>query len=133
MNRLEEDSSAQIAINFLPHGTEMFVRVPVTADEVFEALSAMMVENESAEAVQKSMIVEFLEGEVINIHTFSDGDTFKSLPATRTQNRRFDCDEGPMTPGMGCYAPFEAATPSVMEEIERLIIKPTFDGLREES
>lgn len=54
------------------------------------------------------------------------------MPAVQDYKRVFDGDKGPNTGGVGCHAPVKFATPSVMYEIETLIIKPTLDGLREE-
>ncbi|KAG4443509.1 hypothetical protein IFR05_000982 [Cadophora sp. M221] len=49
------------------------------------------------------------------------------------EDMMLDGDEGPNTNGMGCYAPVKVATSSIMEEIERLVIKPTIYGLWKES
>ena len=108
------------------------VIIPETKDEAFEVLDQMMLGDKFGDAGNEVVIEEFLNGEELSIHTFSDGKTFKSMPAAQDHKRVFDGDKGPNTGGMGCYAPVRAATPFVMEEIESLIIKPTLDGLREE-
>ncbi len=108
------------------------VVIPETKDEIFEALDQMMLGDKFGDAGTEVAIEEFLNGEELSIHTFSDGKTFKSMPAAQDHKRVFDGDKGPNTSGMGCYSPVRAATPSVIEEIQRLIIKPTLDGLMEE-
>ncbi|KAK0105324.1 hypothetical protein ONS96_004719 [Cadophora gregata f. sp. sojae] len=108
------------------------VVIPQTRDEAFQALDEMMLADKFGEAGNEIVIEEFLEGEELSIHTFCDGKTFKSLPAAQDHKRIFDGDQGPNTGGMGCYCPVRAAIPSMMRDIERLIIKPTLDGLRDE-
>ncbi|PVH86244.1 phosphoribosylamine--glycine ligase [Cadophora sp. DSE1049] len=107
------------------------VVIPQTRDETFEALDEMMLGDKFGDAGNEFVIEQFLEGEELSIHTFCDGQT-KSMPAAQDHKRAFDGNKGPNTGGMACYSPVRAATPSVMKEIERLIIKPTLDGLREE-
>ena len=78
------------------------------------------------------VIEEFLEGKELSILTFSDGNTFKSMPPAQDHKRVLDGDLGPNTGGIGCYAPLRIASQSVLQEIEELILEPTFAGARKE-
>jgi len=108
------------------------VILPETKEEALEALREIMLNHKFGEAGDEVVIEEFLEGDELSILTFSDGVTFKSMPPAQDHKRIFDGDLGPNTGGMGCYAPTKIATPEVMREIEETILRPTFDGLREE-
>jgi phosphoribosylamine--glycine ligase/phosphoribosylformylglycinamidine cyclo-ligase len=54
------------------------------------------------------------------------------MSPAQNHKRIFDGDTGPNTGGMGCYAPTKIVTPSVLKDIDELILRPTFEGLRQE-
>ncbi|KHN96014.1 Phosphoribosylglycinamide synthetase [Metarhizium album ARSEF 1941] len=81
----------------------------------------------------RTVVVErCLEGEEVSVSTFSDGTTFRTLPPGQDHKRLCDGNVGPNTRGMGVCAPTPIVTPRIMSEIEKFILKPTFDGLRAE-
>jgi len=108
------------------------VFLPETRDETIQALKEIMLDRKFGDAGGEVVIEEFLEGEELSILTFSDGKTFKSLPPAQDHKRIFDGDKGPNTGGMGCYAPTRIASASVLDEIDKCILDPTFEGLRQE-
>ncbi|MCJ1318309.1 hypothetical protein MMC15_003637 [Xylographa vitiligo] len=108
------------------------VILPATKEEALEALDDIMLKKEFGAAGDEVVIEEFLVGEELSILSFSDGYTVKSLPAAQDHKQVFDNDQGPMTGGMGCYAPTKVATPELVDEIHRSIIQPTIDGMRKE-
>ncbi|EPE07230.1 phosphoribosylamine-glycine ligase [Ophiostoma piceae UAMH 11346] len=109
------------------------VILPFTRVEALEALKSIMVDLEfGAEAGSEVVIEEFLDGDELSILTFSDGYTFKSLPAAQDHKRIFDGDLGPNTGGMGCYAPTNLATPELLARIDREVLAPTFAGMRKD-
>jgi len=108
------------------------VLLPETREEALEGLKDIMLDHKFGIAGAEVVIEEFLEGEELSILTFSDGTTFKSMPPAQDHKRIFDGDLGPNTGGMGCYAPTKIASQSVLQEIDERILKPTFDGLRNE-
>ena len=61
-----------------------------------------MLEKRFGDAGDEVVIEEFLEGEKLSILTFSDGETFRSMPPARDHKKVFDDDKGPNTGGMGC-------------------------------
>lgn len=109
------------------------VIIPDSKRDADQALEDIMVKKKFGAAGEEVVIEEFLEGEELSIISFCDGYTIKSLPAAQDHKHIFDGDKGPMTGGMGCYAPTKVATTTLMEEIHRTILQPTIDGLRKDS
>ncbi|KAK4107773.1 phosphoribosylamine--glycine ligase [Canariomyces notabilis] len=109
------------------------VILPTTQAEAKSALREIMIDAKFGPAAGRSVVIEeYLEGDEISVLTFTDGKTFKSLPPGQDHKRIFDGNKGPNTGGMGVYAPLPFVSPEVMQEIERVIIRPTLDGLRAE-
>ncbi|PNS15580.1 Bifunctional purine biosynthetic protein ADE1 [Sphaceloma murrayae] len=108
------------------------VIIPQSKDEGHAALNDIMQNKEFGSAGNKVVIEEFLAGEECSILTFSDGKTIRSLPAAQDHKQVGDGDTGPMTGGMGTYAPAWIVKQKDLEEIERTVIQPTIDGMREE-
>ncbi|KAM5351435.1 hypothetical protein ACJ41O_004158 [Fusarium nematophilum] len=108
------------------------VVLPETRNEAVGELESIMRSGKFAGAGSSVVIEEFMEGDEISILTFSDGRTFKSLPAGQDHKRIFEGNKGPNTGGMGVYSPVPFATRSILDEIDRSILQPTFDGLESE-
>jgi phosphoribosylamine-glycine ligase len=108
------------------------VLLPKTPEETLEGLKDIMLDHKFGIAGAEIVTEEFLEGDELSILTFSNGNTFKSMPPAQDHKRIFDGDLGPNTGGMGFYAPTKVASQSVLQEIDERILKPTFDGLRNE-
>jgi phosphoribosylamine--glycine ligase len=97
------------------------VIIPQTKDEAHAALKDIMLSKEFGSA-----------GDELSILTFSDGHTIKSLPPAQDHKRIFDNDQGPNTGGMGTYAPTRIAPPELLAQIDRDVLQPTVDGMRNE-
>ncbi|UNI18878.1 hypothetical protein JDV02_005116 [Purpureocillium takamizusanense] len=108
------------------------VILPSTKEEACEALDEMVVHGRFGGAASSVVIEELLEGQEISILTFSDGITTLTLPPGQDHKRIFKGNLGPNTGGMGEYAPTPFVSGADLEEIERKILRPTFDGLRAE-
>lgn len=108
------------------------VVLPQSKSEAILAVKEMIIDRKFGDSGLEVVIEEFLDGEELSILTFSDGETFKSLPAAQDHKRIYDGDKGPNTGGMGCYAPGKIATPALLENIDETILRPTLDGLRRE-
>ncbi len=108
------------------------VIIPQSKDEAQAALKDIMLNKEFGAAGDEVVIEEFLEGDELSILSFSDGYTIKSLPPAQDHKRIFDNDEGPNTGGMGTYAPTRIAPKELLEKIQREILQPTIDGMRNE-
>ncbi|PMD43779.1 phosphoribosylamine--glycine ligase [Hyaloscypha variabilis F] len=109
------------------------VIIPTTKEEAHAALKEIMLDKEFGSAGDEVVIEEFLEGDELSILSFSDGYTIRSLPPAQDHKRIFDGDQGPNTGGMGCYAPTNIVTKQLLEEVERTILQPTIDGMRNEA
>jgi phosphoribosylamine--glycine ligase / phosphoribosylformylglycinamidine cyclo-ligase len=108
------------------------VIIPTSKEEAIRALKNIMVNNLFGSAGSSVVIEEYLDGQEISVSTFSDGRTTASLPVGQDHKRLLEGDKGPNTGGMGVYAPVPAATSAVMETIENEILRPTFEGLRQQ-
>ncbi|CCC70102.1 hypothetical protein NCAS_0E00320 [Naumovozyma castellii] len=109
------------------------VLIPDSKEQALKDLDTIMVERQFGSAGDSVVIEEFLEGEEISILTISDGYTYFNLPAAQDHKRIGENDTGLNTGGMGAYAPAPVATPKLVQEIDRNIIKQTIDGLRKDS
>ncbi|KZM21829.1 uncharacterized protein EKO05_0003148 [Ascochyta rabiei] len=108
------------------------VIIPQTKQEAHDALKDIMLTKEFGTAGDEVVIEEFLTGDELSILTFSDGHTIKSLPPAQDHKRIFDNDQGPNTGGMGTYAPTRIAPPELLAQIDRDVLQPTIDGMRNE-
>jgi phosphoribosylamine--glycine ligase/phosphoribosylformylglycinamidine cyclo-ligase len=108
------------------------VIIPQSKEEAHAALKDIMLDKEFGTAGDEVVIEEFLEGDELSILSFSDGHTIKSLPPAQDHKRIFDNDEGPNTGGMGTYAPTRIAPKELLEKVDREILQPTIDGMRNE-
>jgi phosphoribosylamine--glycine ligase / phosphoribosylformylglycinamidine cyclo-ligase len=126
------------------------VLIPETTEEAISGLDEIMVANAFGEAGKCSLFVvnteylreiltgsevvveELLLGPEISVLAFSDGYTIVPLPAAQDHKRIGDGDVGLNTGGMGAYAPAPIASPAVMDQIAREVLRPTIDGMRKE-
>lgn len=106
------------------------VIIPTSKEEAHTALQETMVQRQFGKAGDEVVIEEYLDGDELSIVTFTDGYTIRSLPPAQDHKRIFDGDLGANTGGMGCYAPTRIAPKEVVDEIERIIVRPTVDGMR---
>ncbi|KAI0480321.1 phosphoribosylamine--glycine ligase [Xylariaceae sp. FL0804] len=108
------------------------VIIPASKEEAHQALKDIMQKKEFGSAGDEVVIEEFLTGDELSILTFSDGHVIKSLPPAQDHKRIGEGDTGLNTGGMGCYAPTNIATPALVEEIHRDILRPTIAAMRKD-
>ncbi|MGW1890464.1 phosphoribosylamine--glycine ligase [Streptomyces sp. NPDC002004] len=96
--------------------------VVVTAD--IEAARA------HANACDRVVIEEFLDGPEVSLFAITDGTTVVPLQPAQDFKRALDGDEGPNTGGMGAYSPLPWADPKLVEEVMDTVLQPTVDELR---
>jgi phosphoribosylamine--glycine ligase len=97
-----------------------------------EAIEAARKLKRFGDAGEDFLLEERLRGEEASVMVFTDGLSFKVMPHSQDHKRRRDNDNGPNTGGMGAYAPTKAINGDMMRKIEREIIRPTLNGLRQE-
>ena len=79
------------------------------------------------------VIEEFLSGIECAVFVLTDGRNYKILPEAKDYKRIGEHDTGLNTGGMGSVSPVPFATPEWMQKVEDRIIRPTVEGLAEES
>ncbi|RGP59754.1 phosphoribosylamine-glycine ligase [Fusarium sporotrichioides] len=81
------------------------VVLPETPEQALEDLRSIMKDGVFSTAGSSVVIEEYMEGLEVSILTFSDGNTFFSLPAGQDDKRILEGNKGPNTGAMGC--PFQ--------------------------
>jgi len=105
----------------------------VIAQSLEEAQSTLtdMLENALfGEASSKVLIEDFLTGIELSVFVLTDGKGgYVILPEAKDYKRIGEGDTGPNTGGMGAISPVSFADETFMNNVERLVIKPTINGL----
>ncbi|MGV2922419.1 phosphoribosylamine--glycine ligase, partial [Streptomyces alfalfae] len=83
-----------------------------------------------ANACDRVVIEEFLDGPEVSLFAVTDGETVVPLQPAQDFKRALDGDEGPNTGGMGAYSPLPWADPKLVDEVMRTVLQPTVDELR---
>ncbi len=97
------------------------------------AIDEILVRKVFAQAGEKVVIEEFLEGEEASFMALTDGEHVLPLASCQDHKRVFDNDEGPNTGGMGAYSPAPVVTPTIHRRILDDILAPLFAGLRKKN
>ncbi|MFI1481422.1 phosphoribosylamine--glycine ligase [Streptomyces sp. NPDC020747] len=85
---------------------------------------------EHANACERVVIEEFLDGPEVSLFAITDGVTVVPLQPAQDFKRALDGDEGPNTGGMGAYSPLPWADPKLVEEVMQTVLQPTVDEMR---
>ncbi len=102
---------------------------PDPADALL-ALERFMVAREFGAAGDTVVVEELLKGPELSIHALVDGQTIYVLESAQDHKAIGDGDTGPNTGGMGTYSPAPVATQEVLAVVERDILVPIVDALR---
>jgi phosphoribosylamine--glycine ligase len=101
-------------------------------NEAKEALHEMITAQKFGAASAKVVVEEFLHGIEISVFAVSDGDSWQVLGSAKDYKRIGEGDQGPNTGGMGAVSPVPFADEEFMQKVKERILKPTFDGLKQE-
>ena len=76
------------------------------------------------------ILEEFLQGEEISYFTIVDKNSHIFFGSAQDHKRSGEGDTGPNTGGMGAYSPSPLLTKKLKEKIEKKIIKPTLEAMK---
>jgi len=107
------------------------VTICETQTEATEAAESYA-SNKFNSASNKILIEDFIHGEEASCFVLTDGKDYKVLPYCQDYKRVGEGDIGPNTGGMGAYAPAPIMTEELKVLVEKNIIIPTINGMREE-
>lgn len=100
--------------------------------EAIETLDAIFRTDVFGTAGDELVVEECMEGEEASIFALCDGNTFTLLLPAQDHKAIGEGDTGPNTGGMGAYAPAPVVDDELIAEVERLVIQPTLEGMKEE-
>ena len=78
---------------------------------------------------RRVVLERFLAGEEASIIAICDGERHVLLPAARDYKRARDGDQGPNTGGMGSFAPTQAVTAAVEQQVSERVVTPVLRTL----
>lgn len=102
-------------------------------DEAREAVRSIMVLRRFGGAGDRIVVERCLIGEEASVLTLVGPGGHITLPASQDYKRIYEGDRGPNTGGMGALCPLDFASESTLAEVERRIVSPVLEGLREEN
>ncbi len=80
----------------------------------------------------KLLVEEYLKGWEISVFALTDGNGYLLMPPCADFKKAGEHDIGANTGGMGAICPVPPVSKKLSDEIERLIVRPTFEGMKEE-
>ncbi len=103
-------------------------------DDIDEARNElqMMLDGKFGKASDTVVIEEFLSGIELSVFIVTDGHGYMILPEAKDYKRIGEGDTGLNTGGMGAVSPVPFADKEFMDKVERRIIRPTVEGLKED-
>ncbi len=108
------------------------VAIVHSLEEAKNFLEKILIEKIFGDAGDQVVIEEFLQGQEISIHAFSDGNTAIMLPTAQDHKPIGEGDSGPNTGGMGTISPLPWLSEAQLKNIEETIVNPTIAGMKAE-
>lgn len=108
------------------------VVIPTTLEDAKAELSAMLADAKFGEASSRVVIEEFLKGIELSVFVFTDGVSYKILPAAKDYKRIGEGDTGLNTGGMGAVSPVPFADDAFIKKVEDRVVIPTIEGLKKD-
>ncbi|HEX8394520.1 MAG TPA: phosphoribosylamine--glycine ligase [Longimicrobium sp.] len=103
-----------------------------TAEEAAAALRDTMAGGAFGAAGEQVVVEERMTGEELSVFALTDGENVIAMLPAQDHKRVGEGETGPNTGGMGAYAPVSPATPALMEQVERDILRPTVAAMARE-
>ena len=95
------------------------------------ALEKIMDERIFGDAGGTVVVEELLKGEELSVFALVDDRTIYVLDTAQDHKRVGEGDTGPNTGGMGAYSPAPIATPELMATVDREVLVPIVDAMRQ--
>jgi phosphoribosylamine---glycine ligase len=108
------------------------VVIPATLEDAKAELKAMLADAKFGEASSRVVIEEFLKGIELSVFVFTDGVSYKLLPAAKDYKRIGEGDTGLNTGGMGAVSPVPFADDAFIKKVEDRVVIPTIEGLKKD-
>ncbi len=108
------------------------VIVAQTLPEAETAVRDMLAGGKFGAAGSQILVEDCLTGEETSILVVVSGRDYFILPTSQDHKRIGDGDTGPNTGGMGTYSPADVVTPSLLERIDREIVRPSVNAIADE-
>ena len=108
------------------------VIIAPSKNEAKKAVTQMLAGESFGDAGNRVIVEEFLDGFELSVFAICDGDDYVILPAVQDHKRIGDGDTGPNTGGMGAYAPTPLVNEKIYKDVEKMVVKPTLDGMKKE-
>jgi phosphoribosylamine---glycine ligase len=84
------------------------------------------------QAGERVVIESFLEGIEFSMFVLTDGNHYQILPAAKDYKQIGEGNTGPNTGGMGAVSPVPFLDEALYQKVEKRIVIPTLQGLRQE-
>jgi len=107
------------------------VIIPDNMADAHRELEAMF-SGRFGNAGQKVVIEQFLKGIELSVFIITDGKDYCLLPEAKDYKKIGEGDTCPNTGGMGSVSGVPFADAAFMEKVEKRIIRPTIEGLKQE-
>lgn len=136
------DSKTCATLEEVAAALERFGTPYVVKDDGLAAGKGVLVTAEQAAALDHAagclakpggrvVVEEYLAGPEVSLFGISDGSVVRALAPAQDFKRLMDDDLGPNTGGMGAYSPLPWAPPSLAQEVERTVLQPMIDAMRQ--
>ncbi len=99
-----------------------------TVKEAETALKEIMLDRKHGDAGNEVVVEEYLEGQEVSVHAFSDGITAKLFPTAQDHKPISEGNQGPNTGGMGIVS--MPLSPEMMAEIKKRVVDPIISAFQ---
>lgn len=123
---IEQGAPIVIKVSGLALGKGVYICK--TIKEAEAALKETMLDRKHGDAGNEIIVEEFLEGQEVSVHAFSDGSTTTLFPTVQDHKTIFAGNQGPNTGGMGVVP--MPLSPEIMAEIEKQVINPIINAFQ---
>ena len=123
---IEQGVPIVIKVSGLALGKGVYICKTIKEAEI--ALKETMLDRKHGEAGNEIIVEEYLEGQEVSIHAFSDGITTTLFPTAQDHKPIFAGNQGPNTGGMGIVP--MPLSPEMMAGIKRQVVDPIIDAFQ---